>query len=67
MKSLCFVCSATLSGCKNNDFVKRGCSDQPTIISELSFARLSWLGHLGLITDDRLPKKLLSCQVVGNN
>ena len=63
MKCLRFICGFTLSDHKRNDHIRRECFDQPSIDSELRFRRLSWLGHLGLMTDDRLPKKLLFCQV----
>jgi hypothetical protein len=42
------------------------CFDQPAILSELRYRTLSWLGHAGQIIGDRLPNKLLFCQVKGN-
>ncbi len=45
---------------------KLGMSVLLSIVSELCFWRLSWLGHLGRMANDRLPKHLLFSEVPGH-
>jgi len=40
--------------------------EPPSIVTKLRFWRLSWLGHLDCMTNDRLPKQLLFSQTVSN-
>ena len=67
-KSQLFLCGYTLTQCQHNDLIKTKCfrTAYYPIQMRLRFGKLSWLGHLGCMADDRLPKKLLFCQVEGN-
>ena len=37
----------------------------PSISGEVSYRRLSWLGHIARMSEDRLPLKVLFCQLQG--
>ncbi len=57
------MCDYTEGDQKRIGTVKRECSDQPNILSDLRFRRLSWLGPVGRMTAYRLLKKLLLYEV----
>ena len=64
MKCLRGICGISLlSHITNEDVLKR--CDMVYVDKEIQYRRLRWLGHVGRMADNRLPKCLLFSQVSG--
>ena len=64
MQFLRTICGFSLSTRKTNESILKLCKP-PTIAGKVRFRRLRWLGHVSHMSDDRLPKQLLSGQMLG--
>ena len=64
LKCLRGICGISLLSHITNEAVLKRC-DMVYVDKEIQYRRLRWLGHVGRMADDRLPKRLLFSQVSG--
>jgi hypothetical protein len=51
----------------SNDDILSMCDNQPPLENIIRLQRLRWFGHLMRMSDDRLPRKIFHCKVLGGH